>query len=113
MLAGILVYAWLKLFDARDALRWSVVMAVAYGTHVLLDWLGADSSAPRGLMALWPFSSAYYISDLDVFDSVDRRYWLEGFWRRNVVAVTREVAILGLLVGIAWWAHLSRNRRGT
>jgi inner membrane protein len=103
-LVGLTTYAWLKFARSRgDAGRVALAIALAYGTHVLFDWLGADSSAPRGLMALWPFSSAFYISDLDVFDSVDRRYWLDGFWRRNVIAVTREVAILVPLVGIAWW----------
>ncbi len=27
------------------------------GSHIVLDWLGRDGSTPRGLMALWPFSS--------------------------------------------------------
>ena len=62
--------------------------------HVLLDWLGADSSSPRGVMALWPASSAFYISGLDVFDAVDRRYWLPGFWTRNGLALLRELLIL-------------------
>ena len=113
VLAGAVAFAWLKFSAVRDAARWSLVIAVAYATHVLFDWLGADTSAPRGLMALWPFSSSFYISDLDVFDSVDRRYWLKGFWRRNIIAVTREVAILAPLVGLAWWRLTRRavNRR--
>lgn len=110
--AGVIAFVWLKFFDARNAARWSMVIAVAYGTHVLFDWLGADTSAPRGLMALWPLSSAYYISDLDVFHSVDRRYWLEGFWRRNVIAVLREIAILAPLAALAWWWRKSRDIRG-
>lgn len=105
VLVGALAFTWLKFLDVRDATRLSVVIVLAYGTHVLFDWLGADTSAPRGLMALWPFSSAFFISDLDVFDSVDRRYWLDGFWRRNVMAVTRELAILAPLVGLAWWCR--------
>jgi inner membrane protein len=111
VLAGAVAFAWLKFSNSRGAARWAVVIAVAYGTHVLFDWLGADTSAPRGLMALWPFSSSFYISDLGVFDSVDRRYWLKGFWRRNILAVTREVAILAPLVGIAWWWRHSTSSR--
>jgi inner membrane protein len=103
-LAGLAAYAWWKLAQPRDdAGRVALVIALAYGTHVLCDWLGADSSAPRGLMALWPFSHEYFISDVDLFDSVDRRYWLDGFWRRNTIAVARELAILGPLTALAWW----------
>ena len=70
------------------------VLACAVISHVLLDWLGEDSSNPRGLMAFWPFSRGYYISGVDLFDAVDRRYWREGFWRHNLIAVTKEVVIL-------------------
>jgi hypothetical protein len=91
--------------------RIALAVAAAYGSHVLLDWLGADSSTPRGLMALWPLSSAYYISNLDVFRAVDRRYWLPGFWGRNTVAVAREVLILGPVLLTRWLRH--RLRRPT
>lgn len=111
-LAGLAAYAWLKATTAgRDAARVAIVIGLAYGTHVLFDWLGADSSAPRGLVAFWPWSSEYFISDLDVFDSVDRRYWLEGFWQRNLIAVTRELAILTPIVVLSGWIALNRDRR--
>ena len=111
-LAGLATYAWFKFARPRgDAGRVALAIALAYGTHVLFDWLGADSSAPRGLMALWPFSSAFYISDLDLFHSVDRRYWLDGFWRRNTMAVSREVAILAPLAGGAYWMATKRRSR--
>jgi len=74
--------------------RVAAVISLAALSHVLLDWLGEDSSTPRGLMAFWPFSSEYYISGLDAFDAVSRRYWREGFWRHNTIAVAKEVIIL-------------------
>jgi len=46
-------------------------------------------------MALWPLTSAYYVSDLNIFNAVDRRYWLPGFWRRNGIALLRELSIHG------------------
>jgi len=88
---------------ASSRARFAVAVAAAYGSHVLLDWLGADSSVPRGLMALWPLSSAYYISNLDVFRAVERRYWLPGFWSRNAVAVVRELLILAPLFVLLRW----------
>ena len=85
----------------NDRLRIAAAVGLAYASHTLLDWLGADSSAPRGLMALWPVSSAYYISGVDIFNSVDRRYWLPGFWVRNTMALLRELAILGPVAALA------------
>jgi len=52
-------------------------------------------------MAFWPVSTGYYISNLDLFGAVDRRYWIDGFWRRNIAAFARELAIL---VPLAWLA---------
>lgn len=84
----------------RDRVRVSLAVALAYASHTLLDWLGADSSSPRGVMALWPVSSAFHISGLDAFNAVDRRYWLPGFWTRNAVALLREFVILGPIAAI-------------
>lgn len=81
--------------------RTAALLALAVLSHVLLDWLGQDSSTPRGVMALWPLSTSYFISDLNLFNAVDRRYWLSGFWRRNAIAVAREVAILLPVVWLA------------
>ena len=69
-------------------------MTMAYASHTLLDWLGTDSSPPIGIMALWPFSRAYYESHLHVFMAISRRYWLPEFWTLNVLALGRELAIL-------------------
>ena len=110
--AGVLAFIGLKLASHKHDASWlALIMAAAYGTHVLFDWLGADSSEPRGLMALWPFSSAFYISDLNVFDSVDRRYGLDGFWKKNAIAGLRELLILVPLVVAAWFARSRRQRR--
>lgn len=105
LLAGVVAFTWVKLRSSRDALRISLAIAAAYGTHTLFDWLGADSSSPRGLMALWPVSHNYFISDLDVFHSVDRRYWLPGFWQRSALSLVRELVILTPLVAVALCYH--------
>ncbi len=75
----------------------------AYASHVLLDWLGSDSSPPIGVMALWPFSRAYYESDLHVFMAISRRYY-QG-WRfvtQNVLAVSLELVILVPVLALVW-----------
>ena len=96
-----LVLAW-HLRARRPSLL-ALACAAAYASHVLLDWLGSDSSPPLGVMALWPFSSAHYESDLHVFMAISRRYY-QGwvFVAQNVRAVCLEMVILGpilVLVG--------------
>ena len=73
----------------------AVALGAAYGSHVLLDWLGSDSVAPLGVMALWPFSFDYYLSDQQWFLSVCRAYTVASCWRHNLVGALREVLMLG------------------
>jgi LexA-binding, inner membrane-associated putative hydrolase len=80
-----------------------VVVAVAYATHVLLDWLARDSAPPFGLMALWPFSTRFYLSHVDMFLEVSRRYWKPSeFILGNLKAMGWEVVVLGPIVLLAW-----------
>ncbi len=86
----------------RDAnLRLAAAIGLAYFTHVLFDWLGEDSGPPSGIMAFWPFSTAYHVSGLDVFNGIERRYWLPEFWWGNARSVLREILIVGPLAWLA------------
>lgn len=115
-LAAALVVGLLALVVARrlrptgESTRAGLAVGVAYGTHVLLDWMGADTSTPRGLMALWPLTSEYFISDVTVFRAISRRYWLANFWADNTVAVLQELAILGPIVALVAWRQRRRDR---
>jgi inner membrane protein len=102
--AGVIVLVVLGRSSAPvDCRRLALALAAAYGSHVLLDWMGADTSSPRGLMALWPFTSDYFISDLTIFRAISRRYWMSNFWWDNTVAVLQELAILGPVVALIAW----------
>ena len=89
-------------------LRFACALAVAYATHILLDWVSADTTPPIGLMALWPLTDDYHASPLRIFLPISRRYWLAESWLLNLRALTRELLILGPLLWIAAWV---RGRR--
>jgi membrane-bound metal-dependent hydrolase YbcI (DUF457 family) len=119
-LAAVALVAGLAAFSLRAAgrrvpppSRRSLIAAcaAAYGSHLVLDWLGDDRSVPYGIRALWPVTDAYYQSDLRWFPQVERRYWLPGFWTANLRAVAWEIAVLGPIVGVAVWARRGPVRR--
>jgi membrane-bound metal-dependent hydrolase YbcI (DUF457 family) len=90
-------------------IRTGLACAAAAGSHVVLDWLGRDTSTPRGLMALWPLSASYFYSGIDLFADVSRRYWLpEEFILKNAASIVREVAILGPVALAAYWLRQRR-----
>jgi LexA-binding, inner membrane-associated putative hydrolase len=109
-----LVWGWLRARsgggDAGNArerrpasLRRALAVTAACATHTLLDWLGADSSPPFGIMALWPLTHGYYESSQHVFLAISRRYWLPDFWTLNLHAIARELAILGPVTALVLW----------
>jgi membrane-bound metal-dependent hydrolase YbcI (DUF457 family) len=79
----------------RRALTFALACLAAYGSHVLLDWLGTDASPPIGIMALWPFTHAYYESHLHFFMAISRRYYQGwAFVHHNALALFTELVIL-------------------
>jgi membrane-bound metal-dependent hydrolase YbcI (DUF457 family) len=99
--------AWLPLDLVRSSSqrrRLALACVLAYASHILLDWLGTDSSPPIGILALWPFSQAYFESSLHLFPAVSRRiHQPELFWPQNLTALLWEVAILGPLAAVVLW----------
>jgi membrane-bound metal-dependent hydrolase YbcI (DUF457 family) len=103
LLVGVAVFAW-----TRSA-RLACASALAVISHVLFDWLGSDDTPPLGVMALWPLSSKFHFADAFVFEAISRRYWLPNFVTHNLLAVARELAILGPVAAALWWARGSRR----
>ena len=102
VIVGVFAFVW----DNRRRARRAVALASAYGSHVLLDWLGSDSVAPIGIMALWPLGSDFYLSDHNWFLAICRQYWLADCWYHNAVAVLREVIVLGIVATSCVWLRL-------
>jgi len=104
--AGLVLVATL---DSRASLRsqvtFALAVAAAYATHPLLDWLGADTSPPLGVMAFWPFSREYMLSPVEVFMAISRRYAPKTFWRQNLHALARELLLLLPIVAAVCWTR--------
>lgn len=83
--------------------RWALAAALAYGSHILLDWMGNDTTPPIGIMALWPVTWDFYESTVHLFMPISRRYWLPGFLQHNLTAIVREVLIVGPFALFAYW----------
>jgi hypothetical protein len=91
--------------------RFGLAAGAAYATHLLLDWLGSDTTPPIGIMALWPFSHAYYESRLHLFHAVSRRFPTREFWVQNTRALVRELVLLGPPAALTGWWRLSQAQR--
>lgn len=98
-----------KLVAARVRLpRWAMTRVVimcagAWATHLLLDWLAADQTVPRGIQLLWPFDGRWFISGWDIFLGSERRQLFSAAtMRKNIETIAQDIAILGPLVVVLW-----------
>jgi hypothetical protein len=104
LLSCVVMAARSRLGNAMGA---AAILAAAYGSHLVLDWLSKDTREPSGLTALWPFSSEYHQSGWDVFPEISRRYWLlDEFIFSNLRAGVWEIAVMAplLLIAWVWWS---------
>jgi hypothetical protein len=113
VVVGAIAWVIARLRSRPTAVKLALTIAAAYGTHILLDWLGSDPTPPRGVQALWPFSSRYYISGADLFMGVSRRYWNpQEFIVGNLKAGAWELLVLAPIAALAWYSARRRQGRG-
>jgi hypothetical protein len=89
-----------------------LAIGLAWTSHVLLDWLGADRNPPFGVQALWPFSDTWFFSGIDLFPGTERRDPLGArAMFINLRAAITELALMGPVAVVAWWWAF-RSRKG-
>ena len=104
-----LVAAVLAANARRPIARVALTCAAAYGSHLLLDWLGADSYLPLGIQLMWPINREWYISGLDLFRQTARlRIFTHGPMMTNLRAILQEIAILLPILALLWRVRNSR-----
>jgi inner membrane protein len=87
-----------------------LAVAAAWFSHAVLDYLGADTSPPHGVMIWWPFSSTFHYAGLTIMLPISRRWWLPGTVSHNLLAALREVVLLGPLVAAVCWVRTGTRR---
>ena len=100
-LCGVLVWAAARLRRQSRPASLGLAAAGAWLTHVLLDYVGADTHPPIGIMALWPFEAAYHKAPWILFLDIGRTLeWATV--RHDALAVAWEIALLGPLLLASW-----------
>jgi LexA-binding, inner membrane-associated putative hydrolase len=110
--AGLLVALFAAWRGAARPARLGLWAGLAWGSHILLDYLGRDTHPPIGLLALWPLSDAYYKFPWPVFWDIGRTLDLTTV-RHNVVAVAWELVILTPIPALLLRRRLRTGGRST
>jgi inner membrane protein len=105
---AVAVYLLARLLKRSRPLFETSVLTGVYLSHIVLDLLAKDTSPPFGVELFWPFSGAFYISNVIIFDDVWRGSLGKLFGLHNWMTVAREVLILAPVAALAGW--LARRR---
>lgn len=95
---------------AKVRRRIALMLAAAYASHLLLDYLGVDRSDPAGMQLLWPFSHASYLSGWDLFPPTERNFLNPAIWAIDLRALLSELMLTPIALG-AWWVRRRRKSR--
>jgi len=80
-------------------------------THVIVDFLGADTRYPFGVMLFWPFTKKYFISPYSIFLGIHKTTLRSLFDLHNFKAIALEVSIF-LPIIIVLRFILKRTKQG-
>ncbi len=98
------------------ALRLAVMLGLAYASHIALDLLTADTTAPFGMQLYWPFSERYVSASQSLFQKINHGGMGGSLWgslpsifsMHNFGAMVFELMVLG---PIALISFLRRRHR--
>jgi len=117
-LFGLGVSALLYFYKQAAIRRNFTIFFCLYFSHVILDYLSVDGSAPFGVPLFWPLSSRYYIASFALFPDIQRvssstsmfissLFSLHNFW-----SVCVELFVLFPFVLLLWaWRRRSEPGR--
>lgn len=100
--------AWLILRRARPAAARGtdfLFFAAIGASHLIIDLLTEDSSAPLGIMAFWPFTEhRLYFPSLWLFLGLDKQTFHHVLRFHNLQAIAREIILTAplLLLVLIW-----------
>lgn len=108
--AGLVAWWWVR--GSARARRAVWACALAYGSHLLMDWAAGDTKTPAGLQLWWPVAHRWYTAPVPIFrpTTLGRTFFEPDVLVSNVLAVVTELLIVVPLAAAAYvWR---RARRG-
>lgn len=87
-----------------------LVCGAAWGSHLVLDWLGTDTHIPRGIQLAWPWSDQWFVSGWDLFPPTERRDPLSmATMLKNAKAAVTELMVMGSIAAAVWYRRSARR----
>lgn len=108
-LAGVVMGLWGARYG--QAWRWALVGGLVYLSHPLVDYITMDTRPPLGVQLWWPMSGEHVQAPAQVFLNVRRESFTWEVISHDLLAIGRELLILGLPLAAVLWVRV-RWRKG-
>jgi len=95
-------YLQLKAVPSRNQLPKFLIIFMVIYSHSLVDLFTIDNRLPAGVMLLWPFSSSYFISPIQVLPGISHNTFIELFSPINYKNYLEEIKVFGALFLIVY-----------
>jgi len=82
-----------------------IIFFLLYFSHVVIDFLTADTSPPFGVMLFWPFTQRYFISSYSVFFDIHHLTLSDLFDLHNIKAMAWEAAVFFSIIVLLVFAR--------
>lgn len=97
----------------RKTVRMSLgLIFLLLASHLAADYFGSDTRPPLGIMALWPFSSRFYLSPWPVFPAPSKTTLGDLLSLKNLFVVLTEIAFVAPFVLLALASKIRRPKQG-
>lgn len=108
-----LVYAFCKALN-KQAGQLSAIAGLAYSSHLALDLVTVDTTAPHGMKLFWPINEHYILAPQTLFQNIEHGAMGDSllaalssiFSMHNLVSVGAEILVLGPLALFLYWRRL-------
>jgi len=95
-------YIRIKAVPSRNKIPKLLIFFALIYSHPIVDLFTLDQREPAGVMLLWPFSSSFFISPIQVLPGISHNSFLELFSQINYDDYIKEIKIFGGLLLIIY-----------
>lgn len=115
--AGIVSCAIARASRLERPIRIGLIVALAYASHVVLDFFAGDPGTPTDMPVFWPLATATWLAaPFQVFVPIEHDGTISGLPAVMVrpdtlAAMAREALLMGPVLGAVMWLRRRTKRR--
>jgi len=109
LLIALAIYGTAVILRTANKFQVTLMLWLAYLSHLIMDYFTEDGSYPYGIPLLWPLTSRHFVAPVQIFLSIHRGEWQDIASLHNLAAIAIEIAVMLPLALVARYVAGKRN----